>query len=298
MSRLDVLVPHYRDPAGLAASLASIAAQTWTGDLRVIVLDDGSPVFRDVEAAVAAQPMPVTLLRHGENRGRPAARNSLLDAVEADYVAWLDAGDVWYPEKLAVQFDQLSRLRFEGADIGRVWITCHYDWQWHGRKPRLIQQDTAGDQQRALMLGDKLRAYLWTLLGTASSFRAVGRFDEALPRMQDLDFFLRFVRAGGALVAPPGRQALCRYHKSDVGRDAGEISRCHARILAKYRTSYQAYGRDFLAAVRYNGETLAARYAKNNGDNAVRGYHLARAFVASPRRTAGLLRGWLGQRNG
>ena len=34
--------------------------------------------------------------------------------VEGDYVAWIDAGDVWYPSKLERQFEHLSRLRFAG----------------------------------------------------------------------------------------------------------------------------------------------------------------------------------------
>ena len=56
------------------------------------------------------------------------------------------------------------------------------------------------------MLGRRLRAYLWTLLGTARAFKAAGRFDERLPRLQDLDYFLRFIAAGGTLVVPPGNE--------------------------------------------------------------------------------------------
>lgn len=295
MSQVDVLVPHFRDTEGLKLSLASIAAQTWTGDIRIVLVDDGSPAadFRAVEALVAEQELPVTLLRNPENRGRPFTRNRLLDSVEGDYVAWLDAGDVWYPEKLARQFEHLSRLRFEGADTEGVWVTCHYDWQWHGRRARLLLQETDGDQLRELMLGDRLRAYLWTLLGKAETFRAVGRFDEELPRLQDLDYFIRFVRAGGRITAPPGREALCCYHKSDLGRNAAEIRRCNARIVEKYRPTIEGYGRGFVSTIRYNAETLSARYAKNNGAQLTRSYYLARAFLASPRRTLGLARRWL-----
>ena len=297
MSRLDVLVPHFRDPEGLALSLASVAAQGWTGDLRLVIVDDGSPEaeFRAVEAAAAGLDLPAAIARNPTNRGRPYTRNRLLDMVEGDFVAWIDAGDVWYPSKLERQFEHLARLRFAGADVGRVWVTCNYDWQWSGRRARHTTQDVSGDQLKELMLGSKLRAYLWTLLGQASSFRAIGRFDEELPRLQDLDFFIRFVRAGGVLAAPPGREALCRYHKSDLGRDAAEIRACNRRIFAKYRSSFEGYGPDFLAGIRYNAETLSARYAKNNGDTLTRARYLARAFVADPKRTLGLARRWLAQ---
>ena len=201
--------------------------------MRLVIVDDGSPEadFAAVRALAEAQELPVSLARNPTNRGRPYTRNRLLDAVEAPYVAWLDAGDVWHPGKLERQFDHMSRLRFQGADVDRLWITCHYDWQWEGRRIRLIRQEVETRQLRELMLGRRLRAYLWTLLGTARAFKAAGRFDERLPRLQDLDYFLRFIQGGGALVVPPGEESLCRYHKSDLGRDAGEIRRCNRLIF-------------------------------------------------------------------
>ena len=285
-------MPHYRDPEGLALSLASIARQSWTGDMRIVVVDDGSPA-RDFEAVTrlaAAQDLPVVLERNPTNRGRPYTRNRLLDSIESDYVAWIDAGDVWYPDKLWRQFEQLSRLRFAGEDVGCLWVTCHYDWQWNGGRARLIEQDVGGRQLRELMLGQRLRAYLWTLLGTAASFRAVGRFDERLPRLQDLDYFVRFLQAGGRLVVPPHKGALCRYHKSDLGRDAAEIRRCNRLIFEKYRPWLQAYGPAFLKTTHYNSERLSARYAGNNGARLLSGYYLGRAFLAHPKRALGAMR--------
>ena len=295
MSRLDILLPHYKDIEGLALSLASIAEQTWTGDMRIVIVDDGSPRadFAAVEALAAEQELPVVLKHNKQNCGRPYTRNRLLSLVDSEYVAWLDAGDEWYPEKIERQFEHLSRLRFAGEDVSRVWITCNYDWQWAGRRARYKVQEIDSEQVRELMLGERLRAYLWTLLGTAESFKSVGPFDEALPRLQDLDYFIRFVRGGGILSAPVQRGGLCRYYKSDVGRDAAEIHRCNQRIFDKYRTSYQRYGPDFVSQIRYNAETLSARYAKNNGANLTRGWYLAKAFAASPRRTLSLAKHWL-----
>lgn len=292
MAQLDILVPHYRDTDGLALSLASVAAQTWTGDMRVVLVDDGSPAgeYRAVEEIAAGLEMPVTLLRNRENRGRPYTRNRLLDAIDGAYVAWIDAGDVWYETKLEMQFEHLSRLRFQGEDESRVWITCHYDWQWAGRRARLVRQEVETRQMRELMLGQRLRAYLWTLLGPAAAFRAVGRFDERLPRLQDLDFFIRFVESGGRLDVPPGRKALCCYHKSDLGRNAAEIRRCNRLIEAKYRPKLQAYGPAFLKTIRYNAERLSARYAGSNGARVLNRYYWLRALAAHPRRTVGALR--------
>ena len=295
MSRLDVLIPHFRDTAGLARSLASVQAQDWTGDLRVVIVDDGSPEaeFRAAAALAESLDWPVTLERNPANRGRPYTRNKLLDAIDSDYVAWLDAGDIWYPQKLSKQFEHLSRLRFQGVNTDRVWITCHYDWQWDNKPAQCRWQQTDVQQVRELMLGLRLRAYLWTLLASAPAFRAAGRFDERLSRLQDLDYFMRFACAGGTLATPPGREALCRYHKSDLGRDAGEVRRCHQLICEKYGPNLRIYGPAFRKTINYNAHILAARYARNNGERVRRGYYLGRALAAHPKRAAGAMRHWL-----
>jgi glycosyltransferase involved in cell wall biosynthesis len=289
---LDVLIPHHRDVQGLSLSLAAVRAQTWSGDIRIVVADDGSPKkeLHAVRALLEDQPLPFELLRNDQNRGRPYTRNRLLDSIEGEYVAWLDVGDVWYPEKIALQFEHIYRLRFAGRDMSRIWVTCDYDWQREGARRYVVQQVTEGDQLRELFLGERLRAYLWTLLAPADTFRAVGRFDEQLPRLQDLDYFIRFVRAGGIISNVPKREPLCLYQKSDVGRSAHEIRRCNQRIFAKHRTSFERYGREFISTTRCNAERLSARYAKHNGDTLGRLYYIGKAFMARPGLVFGLAR--------
>ena len=293
---LDVLIPHYRDVSGLAKSVSSVVGQTWTGDIRLVVVDDGSPKkdFHEVKALLEEQPLPFVLERNAENRGRPYTRNRLLDNIDSEFVSWLDADDVWYRAKLKVQFEHLSRMQFAGEDINRVWITCNYDWQREHARCYQVDQVVECDQLRELFLGQQLRCYLWTLLGTAVTFRAVGPFDENLPRLQDVDFFIRFVRAGGVITKPPYKKALCKYYKSDLGRSSHEIRQCNQSIFEKYRTSYEKYGNGFVSTIQYNAETLSARYAKHNGDSLGRAYYIARAFGADPRRAFGLTRRWVG----
>lgn len=292
MSQLDILLPHYNDPAGLELSLKSAADQTWTGDMRLVIVDDGSEKrhFARIERIVAEQPLAAIVLRNPENRGRPYTRNRLLDNIASPYVSWLDAGDIWYRDKLSKQFEHLSRLRYQGADTNQIWITCHYDWKWDGGAARRKQQEVDKQQMRELMLGLRLRAYLWTLLGSAQAFRAAGRFDERLPRLQDLDYFMRFLSTGGILSAPPGREALCCYHKSDIGRNATEIRSCNKLIMTKYLPHIRPYGPAFLKTIRYNAERLSARYAANNGGRLLAGYYHSRAIAAHPRRAIGAMR--------
>jgi hypothetical protein len=131
-------------------------------------------------------------------------------------------------------------------------------------------------------MGKNLRAYLWTLLGSAESFKCVGWFDERLPRMQDLDFFLRFLSHGGVMHNMKGEDAYCVYHKSDIGRNAAEIRACNALIFDKHRVVYNRYGENFTRMRLYGMEMLAARFAQNNHDRFTAHRHLWEAFKHKP----------------
>ncbi len=287
MAQIDVLIPHYNDIEGLELSLASVEAQDWNGEFRVVICDDGSDDanFDKIEPLTRSRRFETVILRNETNRGRPYTRNVLLGAIASKYVCWLDAGDVWYPSKTRLQLEKLYKLKYEGVDTSRVWITCNYDWNWAGsQKKQLKKQVVDGDQIHHLFIGTRLRAYLWTLMGEAEAFKAIGGFDERLRRLQDLDYFVRFVASGGKLHVPGGSQALCVYFKSDVGRSGAEVRDCNRIILAKHRAILETYGSAFIANRAYDAEILAGRFARNGGDKRLARLCRARAFAIRPTR--------------
>jgi hypothetical protein len=90
----------------LREAIASVFAQTFE-DWELLFVDDGS---RDASRAIgeetrALRPGRVRILEHpgGENRGISASRNLALQEARGRYVAFLDADDVWLPEKLERQ---------------------------------------------------------------------------------------------------------------------------------------------------------------------------------------------------
>lgn len=284
MATLDILIPHYNDPEGLALSLRSISRQTWPGATRIIIADDGScPDARKAVAAIVEHSdVKIDAVFNAINRGRPYTRNVLLDSIESQYVAWLDAGDEWYPEKLQFQFDQVQLM--ESAHMDRpFWVTCNYDWAWPGRRKKKKTQKTEQDQLKSLLIGSTLRAYLWTLLGPAQSYKNIGWFDERLPRLQDLDYFIRFVTHGGMIRNIQHDEPLCVYHKSDIGRDADEIRACNAYIFDKHRVLFNRYGESFKAMRLYNMEMLSARFAQNNNNAKLARRYMWRAFNSRPK---------------
>lgn len=262
---LDVLIPHFNDADGLKRSVESVETQDWRGEKRLIIVDDGSDAntLKSVKNILKATSLASVLIEHSENLGRPFARNTALRASEAPYISWLDAGDLWYSNKIGHQIRYLRRLEDEGRDISRIWVSCHYDWEQDG-KSRLVLQNSDATILQDLLLGDRFRAYLWTLLGRREAFVAAGFFDEKLPRMQDLDYFIRFVRGGGEIAIPDRRIGLCRYFKSDIGRNHKSVAHSAQRIFDKNRSVIDSLG--IAPRIQWKNAQISARFARNNGN--------------------------------
>lgn len=96
---IAVVIPVHNGAAFLAEAIDSALAQSDLA-LDVLVVDDGST---DDSAAIATRYAPRVRLIRQENRGAAAARNAGVDATTGNFIAFLDADDVWYPGKLARQ---------------------------------------------------------------------------------------------------------------------------------------------------------------------------------------------------
>ena len=113
---VSVIIPAYNAEATIERTLASAAAQTFVA-LEIIVVDDGS---KDRTGAIVAEfsksDSRVRLVRQ-ENSGVAAARNLGLNAARGDFVAPLDADDLWHPTKIEKQL----RLCQSSPTVGLVY---------------------------------------------------------------------------------------------------------------------------------------------------------------------------------
>jgi glycosyltransferase involved in cell wall biosynthesis len=102
---VSVVIPAYNCAGDLRIALASILAQS-VSDWECIVVDDGSsPALADTLAF--ADPR-IRFVRHPRNLGRGAARNTGLAQARGEFVAWQDADDWSYPERLERQCSYLE----------------------------------------------------------------------------------------------------------------------------------------------------------------------------------------------
>lgn len=97
--RVSAIIPAYNNAAYVADAVKSVLAQTYPPS-EVIVVDDGST---DGTRLVLEPFRDLIRYIYQENRGEPAARNTGMRHASFDYIAFLDADDLWMPRKLELQ---------------------------------------------------------------------------------------------------------------------------------------------------------------------------------------------------
>lgn len=128
---VSVITPVYNAERWLRQTLATVQAQTWTHWEHILVDDGSQDDSRAIlDAAALADPRCRPLYQES-NQGPSAARNLALEAARGRYVAFLDADDLWHPEKLARCIEWMRRYDYafiyhdyrhmshDGSQVGR-----------------------------------------------------------------------------------------------------------------------------------------------------------------------------------
>jgi glycosyltransferase involved in cell wall biosynthesis len=183
---IDVVIPVWNRAHIVDRAIASALAQELPGadwSIKAIIVDDGST--DDLDRALAAFGARIVRIRHARNKGAAAARNTGVGAAAADYVAFLDSDDVWLPGKITAQIAFMEQHRHRASATA-------YKLKRPGAGEFVSPRYPTG------VLG--LSDVAWgcfvspgsTLMARREVFARIGVFDEALLRLEDWDWLLRY----------------------------------------------------------------------------------------------------------
>ncbi len=109
-TRISIIVPVYKAESYVAETIRQVQAQTYE-DVELILVDDASSDnSADIIMELAKDDPRIRLIRKDKNEGAARARNTGLDAATGRYIAFLDADDIWYPEKLEKELSYMKRV--------------------------------------------------------------------------------------------------------------------------------------------------------------------------------------------
>jgi glycosyltransferase involved in cell wall biosynthesis len=289
--RCSVVIPTYNTAHFVEAAVRSALAQTLS-PLEVIVVDDGST---DTTPAVLAEITSSRLRVISQpNSGVAAARNRGIAAARGDIIAFLDADDLWYAEKLERQVAALL--------ANPLWVAAGSLMHHISPSGRIlgVTGTGLGGHDHELVAKGRLNPFvLSSLVVRARALDDAGGFEEMPGQVEDLELLSRLARLGqlGCLEEVLGGY---RVHSSAASatkfsemREGGAFvaARLEARDVGGDLTyaEFQASQRPSLSELRdrtgsYHYRTGGLAYAEGRTLRA--GVRLLAAGLLTPLRTA------------
>lgn len=227
MAGYSVVIPAWNAARTLAETLGSVFAQTLAAD-EVIVVDDGST---DETAAIAAGYGDKVRVLSQPNAGPGAATTRGFHAACAPVVAFVDADDLWLPEKMAVQMARLA------AEPDLQLVTCRQRQFHHG-----VPDDGTGEERSGMNRSS-------TVVRRAACI-AVGPMIDPPGNRGDMVDWLGRMRAAGHRMEEIDRVLVLRRilpgsmsHGRDPERDRGYLYVVHQALMRKRRAAGNGPGK-------------------------------------------------------
>lgn len=176
---VSVVIPVYNRKNVLLDAINSVLMQTFT-NYEILVIDDGST--QSVSDLQEMDPR-IHVIRHDENKGAPAARNTGILHAHGELIAFLDSDDTWLPDKLKVQSTWMHQNLHVGATT-----TGFFCYSEEGDSLEIPQNQK--NWYRYFMRGMSLSP--GTNLMVWRKYMLACLYDETFLRLEDLDWALRF----------------------------------------------------------------------------------------------------------
>jgi glycosyltransferase involved in cell wall biosynthesis len=209
----SIAIAAYQAAETIAEAVESALAQTLP-PVDVVVCDDGST--DDLGGALEPLRGRIVLVRQ-ENRGEAAAKNAAARATSGEFIAFLDADDFYYRERL----ERLAELSAEQPDLDV--LTTNADLEIDGAVTGRYYPDVAefpvGDQAAAIVESDS--AIFGAAAVRRTTFEAAGGLNEGLRSGDDWELWIRLALAGSrfGLVDEP----LYRYRIHERGTSTDQL---------------------------------------------------------------------------
>lgn len=205
---VSVVIPAFNAAHTIAASIASIKAAQKQYSIEIIVVDDSSTDATWQTLLQLKESTPeLVVIKNSRKKGPSGARNSGLDLAQGEFIAFLDADDVWYENHLELGLNFLNGapqvdlilfnqdIKNRGDDVKRkTWFEEKDILSSLNRQELAENYFIFNDVMSEALLKESF-LHLQSFIGRKKSVSGV-RFDENVFRAEDMDFGIQLYAAG------------------------------------------------------------------------------------------------------
>jgi glycosyltransferase involved in cell wall biosynthesis len=278
MPTISVVIPAYNAERTILETVASVLQQTFS-DFELIVIDDGSR-DRTVELLQSIKDERLKVFSY-ENGGLPVARNRGISRSNGEFITFVDADDLWTPDKLELQLAALQQ--HPEAGVAYSWTSCIDE-----RGELLFQYAPTfyeGNVYAQLLIGDFIYSGSNTMI-RRQAVESAGEFDPTFKSCEDWDYWLRLA-VRWPFVVVRKHQILYRRSsgamssKIDVMKEAALIAMEKAYRAAPLELQYLK-NQTWISFYKYSAE-LYLRYSTNFSGINKAGWNLWMALRLNPK---------------
>jgi glycosyltransferase involved in cell wall biosynthesis len=212
---ISTIIPVYNGERYLAEAIESVLAQTYR-NIEIIVVDDGST---DGSAEVAKYYGSPVQYYIQTNSGAGAARNRGIGLAQGNFLAFLDADDLWMPDKLELQMASFAGDQPMDMVFGHVrQFLCPTLTEEARKQIRIPVEIIPGHHAGAMLISKE-------------AFSRVGLFGTEFQLVEFIDWHARAAEAGLKSLMLTDIVMNRRIHKTNQGVYKGEHRGEYARVL-------------------------------------------------------------------
>ncbi|OGZ55611.1 MAG: hypothetical protein A3J04_00620 [Candidatus Ryanbacteria bacterium RIFCSPLOWO2_02_FULL_47_14] len=257
---VSIGLPTYNRAHLLSRAIESVLAQSFT-DFELIVVDDGSTDNTE-ELVKSFQDRRIRYLKHENNRGLMASRNTALRESHGKYLAFQDSDDWWHPDFLKESvriFDEAPKM------IGCVYSRIEKKYM----NGELLVLPKVGDSiTNGNLLSDFLSGgYLVTLQAVVMKKQCldmVGYFDEDFQVFGDAEFIIRFAEHY-EFAFNPNVRAFLEVQGDSISRNKKKRVEARELLYQKHKKSFERYPHAHARYVAHLGMSLTRQGARRRG---------------------------------
>ncbi len=234
MATVSVVIPAYNAERTVLQTVESVQNQTLS-NIEIIVINDGSH-DRTVELIQGIKDERIKIFSY-ENGGLPVARNRGISQATGEFISFIDADDMWTPDKLELQLAALQQ--HPEAGVAYSWTSYFIDGQEESIFP-YHPVFFEGNVYNKLLVNNFVASGS-NILVHKKAIKSVGEFEPTLKSCEDWDFYIRLA-AKWHFVVVPKYQILYRQSSNAMTSKVEVMEKEALRVIERaYQAAPQEY---------------------------------------------------------
>lgn len=228
MPKISVVVPAYNAQQTILETISSVLQQNFS-DFELIVINDGS-TDKTLELLETVQDSRLKVYSY-PNGGLPTARNRGINCAQGEFISFIDADDLWTPDKLELQLKALQQN--PQAGVAYSWTICMGN-NGNSFHPG-VTESFQGNVYPNLLVGNMIASGSNVLI-RKEAIESVGYFDESLKSCEDWDYWLRLAPKWDFVVVPKP-QIIYRLSSGAMSSKLDVMEKYQMKVLERAFTS-------------------------------------------------------------